>query len=115
MEEEYNSEYWIALKQASLVKKQLKNKLELLGKKVILKGKEGILVVAKNLEEPHKPQYYIKTKKYLMEFLPEIFDIWCEKTNKYIELKETEKMFFDLTEDEIKYLKLDSVEDIEEF
>ena len=97
---------WKEQERQGRLRKQLKNKLNLLGKRVRRKGRssweEGTIVI--DSFDGEDLEYFIKYKEDDMEQLIGLpFEIWDEAKNKFVEDNNDIKVFFDLTDDEREF------------
>ena len=88
------------------LRKELKNKLTLLGMRVRRKGRssweEGTIVI--DSFDDKELEYFIKYKEDDMEQLIGLpFEIWDDKKNKFVEDNDDIKVFFDLTDEEREF------------
>ena len=87
------------------VRKKLRSKLSILGKRVRRMGEEGILVITSF--DDGEPEYFIEYKEDDREQLIGLpFEIWDDVKGTYVDKAEINP-FVELTSDEIDYLYLD--------
>ena len=97
---------WKEQERQGRLRKELKNKLALLGKRVRRKGRssweEGTIVI--DSFDGEDLEYFIKYKEDDREQLIGLpFEIWDESKNKFVEDNDDIKVFFDLTDEEREF------------
>lgn len=103
------SDYWKSQEKEGKMRKSLRLKLSLLGRKVKVKGRgkweEGTIVVDSFDDED--PEYFVMYSKNDLEQLCGLdFRIYNEEENKWEEDSNEIVMFFDLTDEEKEFLNL---------
>lgn len=99
------SEDWKKLEREGKMRKSLRNKLQLLGKRVRRMGEEGIIVIDSFSGE--EPEYFIMFDENDMEQLIGLpFEIWDETKSKFIKDNADIIPFFKLTIEEKDFLNL---------
>lgn len=87
------------------MRKTLKSKLSLLGKRVNRMGEEGTIVISSF--KGKEPEYFIMFKENDMEQLLGLpFKIWDDNKEKFVEDNNDIVPFFELTDDEKDFLNL---------
>lgn len=97
---------WKEQERQGRLRKELKNKLALLGKRVRRKGRssweEGTIVI--DSFDGKELEYFIKYKEDDMEQLIGLpFEIWDEEKNKFVEDNDDIKVFFNLSDEEREF------------
>jgi hypothetical protein len=99
-------EEWQKLEIEGKMRKALKSKLGLLGKPARRMFEEGIIVIDSFPGE--EPEYFIMfAEDDLEQLLGLPFEIWDEEKGCFVEDSDDIKPFFDLTDEEKAFLKLD--------
>jgi hypothetical protein len=99
-------EEWQKLEIEGKMRKTLRSKLGLLGKPVRRMFEEGIIVIDSFPGE--EPEYFIMfAENDLEQLLGLPFEIWDEVKQRFVEDNDDIKPFFDLTDEEKAFLKLD--------
>ena len=99
-----NSNDWKKFEIDGKIKKTLRNKLSLLGKRVKRMGEEGIVVI--DSFNGKEPEYFIMFKEDDLEQLTGLsFEIWDEQKGKFVE-DSNDLILFDLTDEEKEFLNL---------
>jgi hypothetical protein len=98
-------ENWQKLEIEAKIRKSLRNKLSLLGKRVKRLGEEGSIVI--DFFEGEEPEYFIMFKENDMEQLLGLtFEIWDDNKGKFIKDNGDMNPFFELTDEEKNFLNL---------
>lgn len=101
-------ENWKIKEREGRLKKSLKSKLPLLGKKVRVKGRrkweEGIITIA-NFEN-NAPEYFVKYSEDDLEQLCCLpFEIYDDLKKEWGVYPDGSSMFFEITDEEYQYVK----------
>lgn len=98
-------EYWKQKEIEGVLRKSIRAKLSLLGKRVRRMGEEGTIVI--NSFDGKEPEYFIMFKEDDMEQLLGLpFEIWDDNKGKFVENSNDINPFFKLTDEEKDFLKL---------
>jgi hypothetical protein len=96
---------WRILEKEGKIRKSLRNKLTLLGKRVRRMGEEGAIVIDSFDDE--EPEYFIIFGENDMEQLLGLpFEIWDDSRGKFVEDDDSINPFFELTDEEKEFLNL---------
>lgn len=99
------SENWKKLEKEGKMRKVLKNKLQLLGKRVKRMNEEGTIVI--DSFDGEEPEYFIMFGDNDLEQLIGLpFEIWSEEKGKFIKDNDSINPFFELTFEEKDFLNL---------
>lgn len=94
---------WKKYEKEGKLRKSLRNKLSLLGKRAKRMGEEGTIVI--DSFDGEEPEYFIMFKEDDMEqLLGSPFEIWDDSKGKFVE--DNDDPFFELTDEEKDFLDL---------
>lgn len=100
-----DSNDWKKYEKEAKLRKSLRSKLPLLGKKVKRMGEEGTIVI--DSFDREEPEYFIMFKEDDMEQLLGLpFEIWDDNKGKFVEDINGIIPFFELTDEEKDFLNL---------
>lgn len=99
------SDDWKKYEKEGKLRKSLRNKLSLLGKRVKRMGEEGTIVI--DSIDGEEPEYFIMFKENDMEQLLGLpFEIWDDNKGEFVEDSDDINPFFELTDEEKDFLNL---------
>jgi hypothetical protein len=100
------SEDWKKYEREGKLRKSLRNKLSLLGKRVRRMGEYGTIVIGSFDDED--PEYFIMFKENddMEQLLGLPFEIWDDNKGKFVEDSNDINPFFELTDEEKDFLNL---------
>lgn len=98
-------EYWQQQEILGRIRKSIRNKLSLLGKRVKRMGEEGTIVVCSPEWNGRNPEYFIEFKENDCEQLLGLpFQIWDDDKGRFVD--DRDDILFDLTDEEKEYLNI---------
>lgn len=99
-------EYWKQQENLGKIRKSIRSKLSLLGKRVKRMGEEGTIVVCAPKWNGRTPEYFIEFRENDCEQLIGLpFQVWDDDKGRFVD--DRDDIIFDLTEEEIEYLNID--------
>ena len=99
------SEDWRHYEKEGKIRKSLREKLPLLGKRVKRMGEEGTIVI--DSFDGEEPEYFIMFKEDDLEQLIGLpFEIWDDNKVKFVEDSDDINPFFELTDEEKDFINL---------
>lgn len=98
-------EYWQQQENLGRIRKSIRNKLKLLGKRVKRMGEEGTIVICAPDWNGKEPEYFIEFKENDREQLLGLpFQIWDDDKGRFTD--DLDDALFYLTDEEIEYLNI---------